>query len=52
VSGEYGANLSRATIQYGVTSIEHLLPPLELASMKFRPYLMALQAAGVALPQP
>jgi hypothetical protein len=52
LSEEYGTKLSRPTIQYGVASIERLLPPLELASAKFRPYLVALQAAGVPLPPP
>jgi hypothetical protein len=50
VSSERGGAVSRSTIRNGIASIERLLPPLELASLKFRPYLLVLQAAGVLLP--
>ena len=50
VSKEQAGLVSRSTIRNGIASIERLLPPPELASLKFRPYLLALQAAGVLLP--
>jgi len=50
VSSERGGAVSRSTIRNGIASIERLLPPPELASLKFRPYLLAVQSAGVLLP--
>jgi hypothetical protein len=50
VSGERGGVVSRSTIRNGIASIERLLPPLELASLKLRLYLLALRTAGVLLP--
>lgn len=50
VSKEQAGVVSRSTIQDGIAWIECLLPPLDLASVKFRPYLLALQTARVLLP--
>jgi hypothetical protein len=44
------SGFGRSTIQAGIEAVQRLLPPIEIASKRFKKYLTALEKVGVDLP--